>query len=141
MASAVAAAEILIFTAIDTAWADATEVCYPNIKFQAPDEPWIRVDVLWGDAFMVSMGTTTNDTGSNQVVGVIQVGVFARKGAAGAATNALVDDVRDMLNRLRLSDALSGIQLGAVSGPTSLQDEEWWSVALRVPFDMFEVSA
>ncbi len=133
MASAIKAAQIEILQALAAAWdEDMTPVAWPNVGFKAPDGSWLRLDILWGDGFVFTMGPTF--TGANQIVGVIQGTVFMRKGEAEAELMGLIDDFRDVFSR----KTLTTVRCEAPSGPVAVQDDEWNAAMVRIPFSLYE---
>lgn len=135
MASALDTAQVEILEALETAWADQTDIAWPNVGFTPPDGSWLRLDVLWGDGFTFTMGTPAVSSGpANQLIGVIQGTVFTRRGEADGELYGLLDSFRDIFNRVDLGT----VRCEAASGPIPIPDDEWNAAAVRVPFQVYE---
>lgn len=135
MASDLKAAQIAILTRFKTQWADRTPVSYPNVSFTPPEAgPWVRLDIVWGDATAATMGPVTKQR--NTIVGVIFVNAFAVPGKGRGAVNSEADAARDIFNRLEVS----GVRFSVPSGPEPVRgDPEWEQVVVRIPFSVDEL--
>lgn len=84
-----AEAEIRAF--FNTAWANATPIAWPDLKFTIPsDENWIRFNCQENDGEQVSMGSP----GSNRFrhYGVVTIQVFQPQGQGSKAARQLATD-------------------------------------------------
>ena len=89
------AARLAIRTLFATAWGNLTEIAWPDVPFDIPDnQAWVRVDIKHNMGYQASMGSP----GSNRFrrEGIVTVQVFAPegKGANDAADKA--DAVADI---------------------------------------------
>lgn len=131
MASAVKTANLAILARVDAQWGTTTDVAWPNVDFNPPDQDqWLRVDVVWGDGFLETMETT----GSNRLYGFVQLTLFGPQGAGLGALMTNIDTARDMLNRW----SGSGVSFGATSGPMPIDDEQYAARMVSTPFDVRE---
>jgi len=131
MASAVKTANLAILARVDAQWSTTTDIAWPNVDFTPPDdEQWLRVDILWGDAFLETMESTA----SNRIYGVVQLTLFGDKGEGYGAMMTNIDTARDILNRW----SGSGLQFGATSGPTQVEDEQYAALSVSTPFDIVD---
>lgn len=135
MASALKAAQIAILTRFKSQWADRTPVAWPNVSFTPPEEgPWVRLDIVWGDAEPSTMGQSGGKR--NTIPGVVFVNVFAPIGKGRGAINAEADAARNVFNRFEVS----GVRFNVPSGPEPVRgDPEWEQVVIRVPFSVDEL--
>lgn len=130
MSSAVKTANLAILARIDGQWS-ATDVAWPNVDFEPPDEDqWLRVDILWGDGFLETMASTS----SNRLYGFVQLTLFGPKGAGYGALMTNIDTARDILNRW----SGSGVGFGATSGPRQVEDEQYAALMVSTPFDVVD---
>lgn len=135
MASGTKTAQSAILSRFQTQWADRTPVAYPNVDFTPPDdEPWVRLDIVWGEASPATMGATRRNT----LPGVIFINVFHAPGEARGAAHALIDAARDIFNRVEFS----GVRCDVPSGPEPVRggDKQWDQVVTRVAFTVDELA-
>jgi hypothetical protein len=131
-----AAARPIIEAAIASGWAGATTVAYSNRPFKPPATGnWLKVDFIWGNASVMTKGTTF---GLNSVVGVLQLAVFGPKGEGDGALMTLAESARAIVNRRRFASPNERIIFGAASGPRSLFEESWRSLVVSAPFQVIE---
>ena len=131
MASAVKTANLAILARIDAQWGTTTDVAWPNVDFNPPDDAqWLKVDILWGDAFIETMESTA----SNRIYGVVQFTLFGSQGEGYGAMMTNVDTLRDVLNRW----SGSNVRCGATSGPKAIDDEQYAALVLSTPFDVVD---
>jgi hypothetical protein len=131
MASAVKTAHLAIIARIDAQWGTTTDIAWPNVDFSPPDdEQWLKVDILWGDAFLETMEATA----SNRIYGVVQFSLFGPQGEGYGAMMTNIDTLRDILNRW----SGSGVSFGATSGPAELDDEQYAGLMVSTPFDVVD---
>lgn len=135
MASALKAAQVAILTRFKTEWADRTPVAWPNVVSTPPEAgPWVRFDIVWGDAEATTMGPAGKMR--NTIPGVVFVNVFAAPGKGRGVLNDTADDVRDVFNRLEVS----GVRFNVPSGPEPVRgDPEWEQAVVRIPFSVDEL--
>jgi len=115
--------------AIETAWGSRSPIAWPASEFTPPADggAWLAVDMLWGDASPLTMGLT--GTGKSQVAGLLQLTLYAPRGAGRGAIPW--DVARDIFNRA----LVSGVQFGPASGPMAGDGAgAWESVIVRFPF-------
>jgi hypothetical protein len=131
-----AAARPVIEAAIETGWAGATTVAYPNRPFTPPATGnWLKVDFVWGNASVLTKGVTF---GLNSVVGILQLAVFGPKDKGDGALMTLAETARALVNRKRFASPNADIMFGAVSGPRTLYEESWRSLVISAPFQVVE---
>lgn len=131
MASAVKAAHTAIETRINSQWGTTTDVAWGNMNFQSPDiDQWLRVDILWGDAFI----ETIEDTASNRLYGIVQLTLFGPQGEGYGAMLTNVDTARDILNRW----SGSGVRCGATSPPVPVEDDQYAALMVSTPFNVVD---
>lgn len=68
----------LVEKTFDTGWADTTPVKYPNVKWQQPTgatAEWAELNITWGDAEQLDMGTTKKMRQHGLVVCVLNIPV------------------------------------------------------------------
>lgn len=99
--------------------------------------PWMRLDILWGDAQTTSIGGGA----VNEVIGVAQLTLFYPKlfspAPGGSGITQLADKARTVFDNY-FGDGLSFF---ASSAPTR-QDENNWKVAIiRTNFELYECAA
>jgi len=134
MASAVDTANTAIHVRFDDQWGTTGWVSWPNVMpgvDKPPDkEPWVQLDVLWGDAFIDTMETTA----SNRMYGLIQITLYCPVGEGEAIAMGHVDTLRNIFNRW----SGSGVVCGASSGPRRIPDEQWARYVIDTPFDLVD---
>ena len=132
MASALETIEQTILSTFDTGWTAASRtepIAWPNVDFEPPDGAWVRPEVLWGDGFIETQGS------GNLIVGVLNVGIFVRRGIAEALMFTLCDVVRDIVSRVNAAN----IKFLAASGPQLVTgDPEWRHRVITTPFEARE---
>ena len=130
MASAIDTAQLAILAQFRTEWGTTTKIAWPNKGFTPPDdEPWVELDILWGDGFLETMN------GRNRLYGIIQISVYGLRGEGRGALIGHCDTARDVFNRW---DG-SGVRCGAASAPKPVPDDEWDRAVISVPFEYEEV--
>lgn len=133
MSSALDAAQVAVYSRFNTQWAGATPIQFPGAVFTPPNEaPWVRVELIWGDAFEDTMEPTARNT----LVAVIHVTVFGPKAVGRKDVMAKVNAVRDIFNRVEFS----GVRCGAPSGPKPVEDPEWEALAVTIPCTIDELT-
>jgi hypothetical protein len=106
-------------------------VAWGNVALQAPDtEQWLRVDILWGDAFV----ETIESTASNRLYGLVQLTLFGPKGEGYGDMLTNIDTARDILNRW----SGSGVRFGASSPPVQVEDEQYAALMVSTPFNVVD---
>jgi hypothetical protein len=133
MASALDTARQTIESRIKTQWeaGEDTTIIWPNSPVDPPNTgTWIQPSILWGDGFI----STKN--GRNQIVGVVNINVYAPAGDGTGNLFSSADSVRDMLNRVEVS----GVRFEAPSGPRIVPSPEsrWIQANVSVPFTVEE---
>ncbi|HEX7048654.1 MAG TPA: phage tail terminator-like protein [Longimicrobiales bacterium] len=108
-------------------------VAWEGVDFTPPASEWVRLSILWGDAFEQTMGGPA--VGKNEVVGVVSVTLFYPPGRGTGVLEGLADDVRDIFNRAEVS----GVRFGAPSGPKPARERDGWvQTTVDVPFTVEE---
>jgi len=120
-------------TSVDAAWTAADNVAWPGVDFDPPSQ-WARPAILWGDGFLETHGAS----GTNTVVGVLVVSLFARPGSGLGALYGWADTVRDLYDRY----TGTGVEFLAASGPRQVNtdDTRWLQVNVSIPFVAEETS-
>lgn len=114
---------------------------WPNTPFVPPSPSstpglWLRVDLLWGDGFPVTVSPIGSNRARNTIAGVLQLTVSGPVAKGGSDVNTAADTLRDLFNR----QEFNGVRCDVVSGPSPgpSPDGTWWSTMLRVPFTVDE---
>jgi hypothetical protein len=103
-----------------------------------PDKlPWLKVDVIWGDATTDSLGPGAQ----NQVVGVVQLSLYYPKlfpnAPGGSGITLLIGKVRGVFDNF-FGDGLNF----SASSPPQRDDQNAWKVAIiRTSFELYECAA
>jgi hypothetical protein len=133
------AATVAIELAVNTAWANATPISWPNVPFTPPATGnWLKVDLIWGNGQVLTKGFAG---GVDAVTGIVQLAVFGPKGKGDGPLLTLADTARAILNRKRFTGASADLMFGAVSGPVTLVEEAWRTIVLSCPFRVTETVA
>lgn len=105
------------------------------VDFDPPDgESWMRVNVLYGDAFEEVM--SDGDGPQNRVYGVLEVQIFGVPGEGFGPLFRLADQVRDLVNG---EDLDGGIEFRAPSAPRRVGNRDGWlQVNVTAPFSVPE---
>ena len=87
-----------VFSHINTEWAEATEIAWPDLEFK-PDShtAFIRASMNQGDGTQMSLGAEQNRLFRN--FGVIIVQVFAQRNDGGFQANELAQQAKAMLHK------------------------------------------
>lgn len=121
---------------LNTDWAGATAILWENAKEEPPSVAvsWIQPTILWGDAFLITKN------GRNTLVGVLSVNIFTPKNSGMGASDALVNSLRDIFNRLKLTGADQTVRFGIpTAGQQTGDPSEGWMVKnVSIPFDVDE---
>jgi len=72
-----------IMSSIAASWATATEICYPNQHFVAPQASWIRPTIKMSETVVGELG----DDGIGMRSGLLMISIF---GLAGQGTKTLM---------------------------------------------------
>jgi hypothetical protein len=107
---------------------------WPNTRVALPESPllWAAVDFLWGEGIDETLGPV--GVGTNVVVGVLQVTLFA---PIGEGTGVLAESaavLRAALGR----QTLDGIRLDVMAAPVYLRTDQWQTAVCRVAFQVPE---
>ena len=107
------------------------DIAYPNVPFTPPSngDSWLKEDIIWGT------GRVETKDGRNVVIGVLQLAVFSPKDGGDGEGLAFAETARDLFNRL---DLAADVRFGAASGPVARFEENWRSLVVSVPFQVFE---
>lgn len=121
---------------VETGWAAATVIAWPNVPFTPPASAnWLKVDFVWGQGNVLTKGAAN---GINAVVGILQLALFGPKDGGDGALSALAETARGLVNRKRLASPNESVMFGAVSGPVGRYEESWRSLVLSAPFQVHE---
>jgi len=109
-----------------------TPVEYANVRFPMPkQEPWVRLSVLPGAAFLVSMGPTK----LYRNPGIIDIGIFNVIGTASKDALALADAAAAIFRGVQFSGiscrAPGIVVLGVLLG--------WYQITVSVPYHRDEL--
>jgi len=127
VASAVDTVRASLEATFNAAWGGATSIAWGDRPFSPPNAAWVRVSVLFGDAFLGTIGAG----GLNTVTGVLVVDAFAPKGAGRGELTRTADDARNAVTQLELST----VTLGVPSGPVPVDRDPLYAMAsVSVPF-------
>ena len=133
MASEIHAAAAAIAAAVEAAWTGRTPIQWEGLDFRPPNGPWLRVAILWGEAFEQTIGGP--GIGKNEVVGVLSLSIFGRPGRGTGELEAYADVLRDAFNRAEIGK----VRFGAPSGPRPAQEREGWiQMVVDIPFTLEE---
>jgi len=109
MASDLQTVRAAIESSVSSTWASRTTIQWTDRPFTAPASGgWLRVSVLWGDAFPYTLD------GLNRVPGVLDCAVFDLESVGLGAATVLGEYARRMLNQLQVSGATFGVPSGPV---------------------------
>ena len=114
MASALDTARTDIESYVSSTWT-ATSIQWPDRPFTQPSTPWLRVTILFGEAYPLTMGGSGGSI--NEIVGVVQCDVFAIQGNGLGSVVQYADDARTMLNQT----TAGSVRLQVASGPVEVQ--------------------
>ncbi len=114
---------------------------FDGVTFEPEEESgalrdyWVRLTILFGDAFEATMGE--EEVGENVITGVAVLDVFGQPGLGNGPLLEKADMVRDVFNRKTLGD----IEFMPTSGPgRPVNDRQGWLMTtLRTPFEVHEV--
>lgn len=114
MASALDTARTDIESYVSSTWT-ATAIQWSDRPFTQPSTPWLRVTILFGEAYPFTMGGAGNSR--NEIVGLVQCDVFAIEGKGLGSAVQYADDARTMLNQT----TAGSVRLQVASGPVEVQ--------------------
>ena len=103
-----------------------------------PDKsPWLKVDIIWGEAETTSIGPEAQ----NQVTGIVQLTLFYPKlfpnAPGGSGILQLVGKARSVFDNW-FDDGLSFF---ASSAPTRSDENNWKVAIIQTPFELYECAA
>lgn len=106
-----------------------------------PDEAnnrfeWVRVSILWGDAFELTIGDA--GVGENEIIGVLSVAVFVPGGAGEGELEQLCSLIRSMFDRMDVGSLRFGAPSGPKPGPPAVENDGWEQRVIDVPFTLEE---
>ncbi len=105
-----------------------TPVAWPGKHFDPPDGAWVRLTIQWGDGFAQTLD------GTNEVIGILLVDVFAKPGRGEGEAYGLADQVRDLINR-----KIAGtVHFDPPSGPLKVPESEWIHLQITCGFSVDE---
>jgi hypothetical protein len=113
-----------------------TPVVFHNMAYEpTPNSSWVQCLTSFGAGQYLGQGSTT--TGYNRVVGLVLINIFTPKGAGPGANYVLGKRVRDLYNRVIVSevffDAATGPEVLATPAP-----EGYFQTQVRVTFESIE---
>ena len=106
-----------------------------------PDEAnerfeWVRVSILWADAFELTIGD--QGVGENEIVGVVSIAVFVRSGEGEGELETLCNLIRPIFDRVDLGNLRFGAPSGPKPGPPAVENDGWEQRVIDVPFTLEE---
>lgn len=124
-----------------------TPVQYPNVtglvdgaegamlKEPPTNNPWMKVDVLYGDSFLASIAG--GESGLTRNTGVIQLKIYAPKGDGMVRINELKGWARRIFSRF----VGNGLACRASSAGPDLTEAGWLVGVVRTPFEFYETES
>lgn len=107
MASDLATVRSTIEARLSTQWASRTTIEWPDRPFTPPASGgWLRVSVLFGDAFAQTMD------GMNLITGVLDLSVFDWAGRGIGPVTQLADYARRAVNEVETTGVIFGVPQG-----------------------------
>lgn len=134
MASAINTAAEAIANRFDTNWPDSN-IAWEGADFDPPSTAsWVRLTILWGDGNEMTYGGS--GVGKNEIVGVVDIDLFAKPGEGTGAIEDDADTARDIFNRVKFSD----LTFYVPSAPRRIGVDEngWLQYKVSCPFDLEE---
>lgn len=125
------AAHAAIRQRFETIWAGATPVQYPNVKFEAPETEWARLNVATANAEWAGFGDPGNNPERN--FGQVTVQIFIPSGEGEGRGLELADLVKSAFRSW--SDNASGVRF--LVPPYARQigvDGKWYQINVVAPF-------
>lgn len=103
-----------------------------------PDRmPWLRVDIVWGDAFTDSIGPGAQ----NRCTGFVQVALYYPKVFPSAPGAAGVLQLSDKVRAIFANYFGSGLEFEASSGPVVADENQWKVRIITTNFQFYECAA
>lgn len=90
-------------------------------------EAWVRLNIMWGAANQVSMGSTP----LHRTTGTVIVQIFIPIGRGEGTAYLIADEVADFFRRKRTSGMLFRSPYPRRVGP---DEGKWWQLNVVVPF-------
>lgn len=128
----------VVGTILDSGWVDGngarkTPIAWPNREYIPPeDSPWIRVSLLPGTAFRLTIGGDTNIT---RHPGILSIQLFDTYGKGDHTIRSLADDLMALFRDL-VTPGSTGEQIRFQS-PSLYEsgvDGGWYQMNCSIPF-------
>lgn len=108
---------------------------FNNVPFDASNvDTYIQCVISFGASQYLTQGSSTNAT--NLVVGLITINIYTDQGLGAGANFAIGKKVRDLYNRITVSD----VRFDPPVGPEILQStpEGKFQTQIRITFELYE---
>lgn len=111
-------------------WAE-TALQFAGVDQEPVGDAWLRVSLLWGDAFEEAMGIAPEST----VVGVVVLDLFGAPKRGYGPLQRLGDTARDLFNMVDLG----AVRFGPSTAPRQIEEREGWlQVQVSTAFELEE---
>ena len=108
-------------------------VIFNNIPYEpTPNSTWVQCEVTFDDSQYLTI-----DDGDNLVVGLVVINIFSAPGVGSGANYTLGKRIRDLYNRINVSD----VYFDAPTGPsviTTTLPGGFFQTQVRVTFEFIE---
>ena len=108
-------------------------VIFNNIPYEpTPNSTWVQCEVTFDDSQYLTI-----DDGDNLVVGLVVINIFSAPGVGSGANYILGKRIRDLYNRINVSD----VYFDAPTGPsviTTTLPGGFFQTQVRVTFEFIE---
>lgn len=118
---------------LNTQWAGATPIAWPNVDFTPPNNaPWIRLSIQDADAAQVSMG---GDTNIHRHKGLVYVMVFVPLSSGDGVALAYADTACGIFRGWQ--DPSSGVYFRQAPRVVTVgaDSDKWYHVNVLAPFE------
>lgn len=119
-----------IRTRLNTEWANATPIAFPNVSFNPPSPPsvWIRLTVNDGESQQIDIGSKP---ATIRYAGVIFVQIFTVSNKGDAEALTLADNVKTIFNNW---NGVNVVCRAAKIINVGNDGQGWYQVNVAIPF-------
>ena len=117
----------IIMGQIASAWATATEICWPNQMFNEPNAAWIRPTIKFGESFVGELG----ENGVGLRTGVLMIQVFGLANSGIKISLQYASRLETMFRRKDLDGVLFNEPATDING---LGENGYWHTLVSIPF-------
>jgi len=124
-------------TILTTEWVDAAgklvaPISWPNRTFTPPNGPWVKVIILGGDSFRISIGGDTNVT---RHTGILMLQIFDKVGNGDLTVRTMADSLSALFrDRVTAGGTNEFIRFRSPYTPHDGVDGAWFQMSCAVPY-------